>query len=352
MTTTSAPARRPRVALLYPGDRAAREAADPAASRFLPLFDAFRAADVQAEPAVYHDDFADEVRQQLVQCDAVLVWCNPIEQGRRRDVLDRLLHEVSAAGVVVSTHPDVIDRMGTKDVLAETADLPFGTDVHRIDSLAQLERELPARLAAGPRVLKQHRGHSGIGVWRVECAADGRLRVRHAQRGSAEELLDLPALLARMATYFEPAQGGHMIDQAWQSRLADGMVRAYLVGDRVQGFGLQAINALYPPRAGEAAPPEPGPRLYHAPDLPQGQRLKRRLESGWVEALAERVGVARSMLPLLWDCDFLLGEGRDADGGDRYVLCEINVSSVSPFPPSCIRPLVHATLQRIGRSGA
>jgi hypothetical protein len=27
---------------------------------------------------------------------------------------------------------------------------------------------------------------------------------------------------------------------------------------------------------------------------------------------------------------------------ERYVLCEINVSSVSPFPPSAIAPLVTA----------
>ena len=66
--------------------------------------------------------------------------------------------------------PDTILQLGTKDVLVDTRDLPFGSDVLRVDSLAQLERELPARLAKGARVLKQYRGHSGIGVWRVEAA--------------------------------------------------------------------------------------------------------------------------------------------------------------------------------------
>lgn len=37
-----------------------------------------------------------------------------------------------------------------------------------VDSLAQLEAELPRRLCHGARVLKQHRGHSGIGV-RERC---------------------------------------------------------------------------------------------------------------------------------------------------------------------------------------
>ncbi len=332
------------LALLYPGDRAMRDRADPVESRFAPLFEAFAAAGVNAEPAVYHDDFADEVAAQLQRVQLVLVWCNPIEGGRRRDRLDALLRDAAASGTQVSAHPDAILRLGTKDVLVETRDLPFGSDVHRVDSLNQLAAELPARLQRGARVLKQHRGHSGIGVWRVESmgsdASTGPLQLRHAQRGSEEERVNLPGLLQRMAPYFESAQGGHMVDQAWQPRLAEGMVRAYLVGDRVTGFGRQAVNALHPTEQ------QPGPRQYHGPDLAELQLLKQRLESGWVELLRQRVGLAHEQLPLLWDCDFMLGDS--APGRPQaYVLCEVNVSSVSPFPPSSIAPLVDAVKAKL-----
>ncbi|MDE2564977.1 MAG: Cj0069 family protein [Burkholderiales bacterium] len=374
----------PRVALLYPGDRAARDRADPAASRFADLFAALAAAGLAAEPAVWHDDFAGEVAEQLQRVQAVLVWCNPIEGGRRRDRLDALLAEVARRGVLVSAHPQAVQRLGTKDVLLQARELPFGSDVHRVDSLAQLEAELPLRLLRGPRVLKQHRGHSGIGVWRVQ-ALDGALNravadpaapapmltVRHAQRGSPDERMDLPALLARMAPYFEAGQGGHLIDQAWQPRLAEGMVRAYLVEDRVVGFGRQALNALLPAAPGQPAP-APGPRLYHGPEAPAWQGLRQRLQSQWIEQLRAAVGLAREHLPLLWDCDFLLGEGdgdgRHGDEGDglragqdqgedkdrdvRYVLCEVNVSSVAPFPPSAIDPLVRALQRRLARPPA
>jgi len=340
--------RAPSVALLYPGDRAMRDRSDPAESRFAPLFEAFARAGVTAAPAVYNDAFAHEVETQLRGCHLVLVWCNPIEGGQRRDPLDALLRRVADSGVVVSTHPDTILKLGTKDILFETRDLPFGSDVCRVESLQQLEEELPRRLQRGARVLKQYRGHSGIGVWRVELAdsASGRLRVRHAQRGNNEEVLELAALLARLAPYFEPANGGHMIDQAWQPRLVEGMVRAYLVEDRVEGFGHQSVNALYPGAPGGSAP-QPGQRLYHAADLPQFQDLKRRLESEWVALLRERVGLAHEQLPLLWDCDFMFGE-RPAGSAERYVLCEINVSSVSPFPPSAIEPIVWAVQRRLG----
>jgi hypothetical protein len=42
-----------------------------------------------------------------------------------------------------------------------------------------------------------------------------------------------------------------------------------------------------------------------------------------------------------------LGE-RETNEAERYVLCEINVSSVAPFPPSAIAPLVQAVRSRLG----
>jgi len=336
-----------QVALLYPGDRAMRDRSDPAESRFAALFEAFAAAGIAACPAVYHDDFADEVESQLRKVDVVLAWCNPIEGGRRRDRLDEMLRRVADSGVLVSAHPDAILALGTKDVLVAARDLPFGSDVVRVDSLGQLEAELPQRLRHGARVLKQHRGQSGNGVWRVEQEAAGSrmLRVRHAQRGSEEERMEFGAFLQRMAPYFDAANGGHMIDQAWQPRMVEGMVRAYLVGDRVAGFGVQAVNALYPGADGEPAPPT-SPRLYHGPDLPQYQGLKASLESHWIEMLRSRVALPRERVPLLWDCDFLLGE-RDGSA-ERYVLCEVNASSVSPFPPSAVPLIVAAVKSRLG----
>ena len=334
------------VALLYPGDRHARDRSDPAESRFAPLFQALAAAGIQAAPAVYHDDFSDEVEAQLRDVRVVLVWCNPIEGGRRRDRLDAMLRRLSAQGVIVSAHPDAILKLGTKDVLFDTRHLPFGSDVHRIDGLDHLEAGLPQRLRRGARVLKQHRGHSGIGVFRIEAVDPASpataLRVHHAQRGSSEEKMTTAALRDVLAPYFEAANGGHMIDQPWQPRLTEGMTRAYLVGDRVAGFGCQAVNALIPAAAGQAAP-QPGPRLYHGADLAHCQGLRRLLETEWIELLRSCVSLPKSRLPLLWDCDFMLGEAA-AGKEESFVLCEINVSSVSPFPPAAI-PMIVAAVQ-------
>jgi len=343
-----------RVALLYPGNREARKSATPANSRFLPIFDALAALGAHAEPAVYHDDFCDEVRGQLMQADAVLVWVNPVDGGRDRSVLDAMLRDVAASGVFVSTHPDVILKLGTKEVLHQTRDIGWGSDTHLYRSLDQMRRELPMRLAGGKaRVLKQYRGQSGDGVWKVEAVAAGApapeslVRVRHAKRGSPEEDIALSEFYGRCAQYF--AGDGRMVDQAYQERLPEGMTRCYLVHDKVAGFGHQAVNMLCPAAPGAPATeaPLPGPRLYHPDTKPEFQALKKLLESNWIPAAQRLLEIETKDLPVLWDCDFLLGPKTEA-GHDTYVLCEINVSSVSPFPDSAVGPMARAALARAG----
>ena len=74
-----------KVAILWRGDREARRAATPQNNRFHRVFEELAALGIQAEPAVYADEFADEVRDQLLAVDGVLVWVDPIHDGQTRD---------------------------------------------------------------------------------------------------------------------------------------------------------------------------------------------------------------------------------------------------------------------------
>src|SRR3546814_9574699 len=111
------------------------------------------------------------------------------------------------------------------------------------------------------------------------------------------------------------------------------MVRCYLVGNRVAGFGEQHVNALYPaaPGADPRSALEPGQRLYFPPTRADFQALREKMENEWLGELCRLVGLDRAQLPVIWDADFLYGP-KDPEGADSYVLCEINVSSVFPFP--------------------
>ena len=70
--------------------------------------------------------------------------------------------------------------------------------------------------------------------------------------------------------------------------------------------------------------------MYDANE-PEFAELRIRLERKWVPDLCRLVDVSDTQLPVLWDTDFLYGRRTDR-GTDTYILCEINVSSVIPFP--------------------
>src|SRR5215510_12229603 len=106
LSISESTARLGRIAILWRGDEAARRSARPDTSRFKTVFAALADVGVDAEPVVYEDDVLDAVRAHL----------------------DALLREVAAPGVWVSAHPDVILKMGTKEVLHRTRTMSWGCD--------------------------------------------------------------------------------------------------------------------------------------------------------------------------------------------------------------------------------
>jgi hypothetical protein len=317
-----------RVAILWRGDEAARRSATPDTSRFKAVFAALADAGVDAEPVVYEDDVLAAVRTQLATLDGVLVWVNPIHEGRNRANLDEMLREVAAGGVWVSTHPDVIAKMGTKEVLYSTRTMSWGSDTALYRTVEAMRAELPARLAVGPRVIKRNRGNGGQGVWKIETLASHReqpmVRVLDATKENSEELT-LDEFLERCVGYFD---NDCVIDQPFQKRLSEGVVRCYMAGDRCAGFGPQKVKALVDAPSARAAA---GPRLYTSNADPRFQRLRRLMEDEWTPQLTSLLNIPRRDLPMIWDADFMLGPP-GADGTDSYVLGEINVSSVFPMP--------------------
>jgi len=90
------------------------------------------------------------VRTQLVTLDGVLVWVNPIHEGGTAPILTRCYARSRRAGWV-SAHPDVILKMGTKEVLHRTRTMSWGCDTALYRTVEAMRAEMPARLAAGPQ---------------------------------------------------------------------------------------------------------------------------------------------------------------------------------------------------------
>jgi len=337
----------PKVALLWRGDPdAVIERPSPQNNRLYPLFNAFADLNVLAEPVVYSDEAVQNVYGRLLHFDGVLVWVDPITEGQDRSTLDSMLKDISAQGVWVSAHPDVILKIGTKEVLFRTRHLGWGTDARRYATYGEFREEFPARLRSGaPRVLKQRHGNGGIGTWRVEpadAAPEGSeahtiVLVQEARRGSREESLPLNDFIQRCEGYF--SKGGCLIDQPFQRRVAEGMIRCYLVHNRVVGFSTQE------PRAEGNFAMARKKTMYEESE-PRFRELRNKMESEWVPSMQQLLSIATESLPVLWDADFLYGP-KTGQGEDTYVLCEINISAVLPFPERAALRIAHAALARM-----
>jgi hypothetical protein len=347
-------ARASRVAAVWRGDVGAVAGETRNDRRLAPIFAALRDVGVAVEAVLYSDGIADDMFERLTGFDGVLVWVDPVSNDGDRTVLDGLLREVAAAGTWVSAHPDTILKMGTKEVLYRTRELSWGGDTRMYSTIEEFRERFRDSLSSGqPRVVKQNRGNGGIGVWKVTLldSEAGVVRVQHAApRDDVTEDVTLAEFMDRCAPYLSGT--GRLIDQRFETRLADGMIRAYLVEREVVGFAHQqpALQAV-----GRDAP-EPdrvlgmlsAKTMYHA-DEPRFRVLRARLEREWVPQLLDLVDVNDAELPVLWDADFLYGP-RTREGDDTYMLCETNVSSVIPFPDDVPTNLARAVKRRCDRA--
>ena len=319
-----------RVALLWYGDIPTDISIVGGRNRLRPLYDALVERDVEVVSVPYAHDRHDTVAEQLQGIDGVMVWMNPIEDGRSREALDNLLAELVKQGVAVSARPDVIQTMGTKVVIYHTREMGWVTDTYLYDSYADFVDTFPPRLSQShSRVLKQGRGSSGDGVWKVEWVSDDHVRVMNAGNDNLSNLT-LDAFIAQWEDHF--SDDGYLVDMPFLPRVAEGMIRCYMNNNRLIGVlhQLPKSGGLNVSQSGLFVTDglSDGNKIYEA-SSPRYATLKAQLETDWIDAMCRTLGLDVASLPVLWDIDFIMGD-KTANGEDTYLLCEINVSSVSP----------------------
>src|SRR6202021_2030930 len=125
------------------------------------------------------------------------------------------------------------------------------------------------------------------------------------------------------------------------------MIRCFMGGGKVVGFGHQLIKALIPPPKGQDSPAaQSGPRIMHGPDAAAFQTLRSKMEGEWTPQMMQTLGMDAVSLPIIWDADFLYGP-RTATGEDTNVLCEINVSCVFAIPEEAPAAIARLVLERV-----
>jgi hypothetical protein len=301
------------------------------------------------ESVLYHPSNAKKIQDRLESFAAVMSWVEPrdrVVHGEENLNYDDVLTSLSNKGVFVSTHPEVIFKIGTKKVLYTTKDMDWGSDVELYPDYADFKERFMGTLEkSGVRVLKQYRGSSGSGIFKVCLDNSDSVSVTHVS-GNEKRLLTKDEFSKDFKKFFE--NGGLLINQQWVDGIMNGMVRAFITGGRVSGFGYQEAVALTPrwENSNEVRPTSR--RFYFSEDCGLFQDLRKIMEEKWLPQLQKIHGISDDMMPLLWDIDLFINDANTANTEEKYTLCEMNVSGVSPFPPSCAGFIAKALKAKLG----
>lgn len=251
----------------------------------------------------------------------MLIWIDPLDRNLKNGKLDELLKYHHSRGVNISAHPSSIEKIGTKKILYDLKDTIWSNDICLYHSIAEFKSSFFESFKANRiRVLKQYRGNDGIKVYKVKYINE-MYEVVEAPKNSKPMIVDIN----RLAEIVFENNDQIIINQEWFDELDNGVVRCYFVGSKIGGFGYQEINAFYPHET-----LSPRKRFYLTEKCGLFRDLSDKVKNNFIPTLLDKANIKEEELPFIWDADFFIGS-------DRYILCEINASCVSPFPPSTIQ---------------
>ncbi|EEI27562.1 Cj0069 family protein [Corynebacterium glucuronolyticum] len=300
----------------------------------MPIVNSIKDKGWDAEVIYFHPDKADEIFDRVSsEFDAYISRVNPGNiPGGEKGYFD-LLSKLSEAGLVGMSTPAEMMAYGAKDALVKLND----TDLVPSDTAAYYEVEdfhktFPTTLSYGERVLKQNRGSTGSGIWRVQLAdknlvetvepgtalpLDTKIKCTEAVDNHTEER-ELGDFMDFCDQYIE-GDNGMLVDMRFMPRIVEGEIRILLVGP-------------HPVFVVHKKPAEGGDNF--SATLFSGAKYTYDKPENWQElidmfaearpVIAEKLG--GDNIPLIWTADFMLADAED--GGDTYVLGEINCSCV------------------------
>ena len=137
-----------------------------------PILDALRAQGWHAEVVVYRPEWSDKLFDYVSgSFDAYISRVNPGNIPGGEAGYFALLEKLADAGLAAFSRPAEMLAYGAKDALVKLNDTPLVPEdtaaYYDVDSFRQA---FPMSLAGGERVLKQNRGSTGEGIWRVQLA--------------------------------------------------------------------------------------------------------------------------------------------------------------------------------------
>lgn len=227
-------------------------------------------------------------------------------------------------------HPDSMINFGAKSALVKlnkTALVPEDTWVYY--DIPEFQKNFPISLSHGVRVLKQNRGSTGQGIWRVEVEderphkvgdslpLDTKIKCTEAFDNHVEHRL-LGEFMNFCNDYIV-GENGMLVDMRFLPRIKEGEVRILMVGPH-------PIFVVHkkPADSADAFSATLFSGAKYTYDSPEKWKT---LVDFFLETLPMiKQALDEKEVPLIWTADFIFDT--DENGKDKYVLGEINCSCV------------------------
>lgn len=301
----------------------------------MPMVNALKNKGWDAEVIFFEVGKKDEIYKYVKEnFDGYVSRINPGNLKEENEYFD-MLRKLCMDGLIGMPHPDAMIGYGAKDALTKLASTELvPDDTYAYYDIKTFKETFPKSLAKGERVLKQNRGSTGEGIWRVSIEEDlpagatvvplnTKIKCTEAKDNHVEH-----RVLGEFMDFCEQyiiGDNGMLVDMTFLPRIKEGEIRILMlyktpvyVVHKKPAEGADAFSATLFSGA-----------KYRYDEPKEWQSL-----IDWFLAqLPEiRTKLGNYDLPLIWTADFILDT--DKDGKDKYVLGEINCSCVGFTSPA------------------
>ena len=297
----------------------------------MPIVNAIIAKGWTAEVVYFRDEWKDVIYDYaLEKADGYISRINPGNLPDGEKIYFQTLTKLSEAGLVGMSTPDAMTSFGAKDALVKlaTTDL-VPDDTYAYYTIEEFKKTFPVSISHRERVLKQNRGSTGSGIWRVVVIDERPYKAGDSlpldTKLKCTEAVDNHVEYHTLSEFMEFCEqyivgdNGMLVDMPFMPRIKEGEIRILMVG----GTPIFVVHKK----------PAEGADSFSA-TLFSGAKYRYDKPDKWpdlVTMLTESLPMISDKIggldmPLIWTGDFMLDW--DENGKDKYVLGEINCSCV------------------------
>lgn len=292
----------------------------------MPMVHALEQRGYSAEVIFYEIEKHDEIFNYVLQ--NAIAYVSRINPGnlKHESSYFSLLRQLCDKGIIGMPHPDAMIGYGAKDALVKlTSTSLVPEDTFAYYKVEELHEQFPSALAKGERVLKQNRGSTGEGIWRVSLVDPTETTPTLQSKIKCTEAKDNHVEYWELGPFMDFCEkyiigdNGMLVDMPFLPRITEGEIRLLMLKNH-------PVNVVH-------KKPADSEDAFSA-TLFSGAQYRYDSPEDWQDLVSDFLSQLPDItkmlggydLPLIWTADFILDTL--PDGSDTYILGEMNCSCV------------------------